>query len=112
MGKNTDRELLELTAKAAGIELDYRRGSDAYYYDDTETGREEWYPLGKNGQAFWLAVKLGLVVTVDLTLGGETEAWLYGNAGEPFPVNHNEDPYAATRRAIVLAAAEIGKGKK
>jgi hypothetical protein len=37
------------------------------------------------------------------------EEFEYGNQ---FPEEKKSDPYAATRRAIVRAAAEIGKGMK
>jgi hypothetical protein len=55
-----DHELLRLSAKAMGFDLEYRRGSDAFYYDDPDSGREQWYPLGDDGQVVRLAVKLRL----------------------------------------------------
>ena len=82
----TDRELLELAAKAAGIE------DISYYLDDFL-----WNPLTDDGDALRLAVKLNL---------------LYGKVFVRNVADNHEDGddiYAATRRAIVLAAAEIGK---
>jgi hypothetical protein len=110
----TDRELLELAAKAAGINtkrsLQYADGA----YDWPEkAGR--WNPLADDGDAFRLAVKLGM--TVSLEPPTETDAacvivadwsndtgWPRVSLSEP----HKKDSYAATRRAIVRAAAEIG----
>lgn len=101
---SADRELLELAAKAAGIELDYRRGSDAYYYDDPETGREEWHPHQNDGQALRLAVKLGLELTL---WGSAVQVQKRGVAFTEESVG--DDRAAATRRAIVRVAAEIGR---
>jgi dienelactone hydrolase len=64
MTDTTDQEMLEFSAKAYGIELEYRHGSDAYYYDDPETGREEWLPQHKDGQALRLAVKLSMTIHI------------------------------------------------
>ena len=111
----TDRELLELAAKAAGIE----HGADRTECDLslTENGRHrslpKWNPLTDDGDALRLAVKLGMVVSIcdhpDLM---EVEASVFPN-GRPSSLMFREiyinDPYAATRRAIVRAAAEIGR---
>lgn len=107
--EKTDRELLELAAKAAGVVVDYRRSADAYYYDNEETGREVWNPLADDGDALRLAVTLGMMIDniergymaghILATSGPSTAAY------EP----RNPDPYAATRRAIVRAAAVIGE---
>jgi hypothetical protein len=102
---STDRELLELAAKAAGIVgLTWRNGSQCFYFDDPETGRELWDPLQRDGQALRLFVKLGMGTKVMcLSTGcGRTLC-------EFLPVDFEGDPAAATRRAIVLAAADIGK---
>lgn len=102
---NTDKELLELAAKAAGVEGEWVENSllDDYYKLPT-TGilmwsdgrRHIWNPITSSGDALRLAVKLRL-------LWDEMELFdLY------FDSNAN-DSYTATRRAIVRAAAEIGK---
>lgn len=84
-----DKELLELAAKAAGINSDYWEHCG-------------WSSLSDDGDALRLAVKLGLGIRFYLDGVG---------AGEEYEMN-NEDPYAATRRAIVRAAAEIGRQMK
>ena len=106
----TDREYLELAAKAAGIEgeweehplFDGRDTSGIYVVGHTFL----WNPLTDDGDALRLVVKLGLHLT-----NSETHAW-----ASDFAVTATEplgtDPYAATRRAIVRAAAEIVKGMK
>jgi hypothetical protein len=109
----TDKELLELAAKAAGYKGEYQNGgewmnirygfSEAFYADDLE---EYWNPLTDDGDALRLAVKLNLLVDVS-EIKEETEA---GDGTNGYQCElHNGDPYAATRRAIVRAAAEIGK---
>jgi hypothetical protein len=100
----TDKELLELAAKAAGIELKWmtQLGNGA---KPDERFISNWHPLTDDGDALRLAVKLKL----------EIEWWKTGvNVSHPIyapmPIEHLEnDQYAATRLAIVRAAAEIGK---
>lgn len=104
-----DRELLELAAKAAGVEFGNKQStplSDALYLGP-EGGW--WNPLNNDGDALRLAVKSGLRVSIR---GRATQV-------EPIPRGgcyeeswNDGDPYAATRRAIVRAAAEIGRGAK
>jgi hypothetical protein len=107
----TDRELLELAAKAAGIKIEWAptfQGNGAYYLPDSGKWPtlSIWNPLTDDGDALRLAVGLGLVVDCSRP-----------SAGEPFKLSHSaqedfQDRNAATRRAIVRAAAEIGKGMK
>lgn len=115
---NTDRELLELAAKAAGIEL-----QDDHYWRDGFWTR--WNPLTDDGDALRLAVKLGISIDHDyievgmLTAGGMTdgeyemgvEAWKVTEKATTIKCEelHGHDPLAATRLAITRAAAEIGK---
>jgi hypothetical protein len=72
----------------------------------------DWNPITDDGDALRLAVKLGVTIYTNI----RTAYVFYGN----HPINADEreitateepgdDPYAATRRAIVRAAAEIGK---
>ena len=114
----TDRELLELAAKAAGIECWHQAGLQ---YFGPRTRPTNWNPLVDDGDALRLAVKLGFWITLDT----ETEMTVdvikatRGPNGKR-PTHHTErfkypqygDAYAATRRAIVRAAAEIGEDSK
>ena len=110
----TDRELLELAAKAAGIVIrDSTRWKNTVVcqvtLDDGSTNYVRWNPITDSGQALELAVKLRLPIRDGLNGTVET-----GNerSGRPIWELWGDDPYAATRRAIVRAAAEIGKGMK
>ena len=96
----TDRELLELAAKAIGLpECGWMGPAFVYVKDNTFI---DWDPLTDDGDALRLAVKLSLDIHVDSNL---TEVIYLDATTEA----HLNDPYAATRRAITRAAAEIGK---
>ena len=112
----TDRELLELAAKAAGISI---------YFDDIgqcckrvpgdQLSTYLWEPLEDDGDALRLAVKLRLRVCTPTT---DTDCALASN-GDVTAYSEDElsdtpmsDLYAATRRAIVRASAEIGEAMK
>lgn len=103
----TDRELLELAAKAAGIELFWHSGWNLLVIERTHRA---WNPLTDDGDALRLAVKLG----IDLMHTNIHEPKVHAMADWEVEVVEDsiEDPYAATRRAIVRAAAEIGEGMK
>lgn len=93
----TDRELLESAAKSVG------GGSWHPLTHDTPNGR--WNPLTDDGDALRLAVKLRIVIDV-----GSIAAHVYKD-GPGVVVPLDPEPYAATRRAIVRAAAAIGAAK-
>lgn len=95
----TDRESLELAAKAAGYEYAKHGG---YIVVDGIPGN--WNPLTDDGDALRLAVKLRVLVDVNHAAGALV-MWHLRSLVEPW----GDDPYAAARRAIVRAAAEIGK---
>ena len=97
----TDKELLELAAKAAGIEIMFWSG--AYVGRLTAVIKPDglqWNPLTDDADALRLAVKLNLFNT-------RSKGYEWPDA-ELF-ARHEDDPYAATRRAVTRAAAEIGK---
>ena len=96
----TDRELLELAARAAGELTPSWYGNQSYM----EGVLSRWNPLTDDGDALRLAVKLGMLV--DVTAFSVT-AIVNGTISAQ--EKHNGDPYAATRRAIVRAAAAIGE---
>ena len=112
----TDRELLDLAAKAAGIERAEDR-FDCGLSITLTSGRHEslpqWNPLTDDGDALRLAVKLRLDI-YNYAEDDDSEAYLevvhsdgkgYGYASTEL----GDDPYAATRRAIVRAAAAIAE---
>ena len=100
----TDRELLELAAKAAGVVA-----VDGHYWIARDSSGEpnKWNPLTDDGDALRLAVKLLLTVEVE---DGFTE--VLTGSGMEITESHKEDSLLATRRAIVRAAAEIGRAMK
>jgi hypothetical protein len=128
----TDRELLELAAKAAGLKIHVARQVERDEEGHANSGlwivngSTCWNPLTNDGDALRLAVKLGLKVSSYVYFSDKCQLSATATAAMPsgsswidqpigrFPeyteshVKH--DPYAATRRAIVRAAAEIGKG--
>ena len=96
----TDKELLELAAKAIGLETyavmraDWLNGCSTY-----------WNPLVDDADAFRLASTLNLYINCDMVLVGHPKL----TKGIEFDGYPEKDKYAATRRAIVREAAEIGK---
>lgn len=103
----TDRELLELAAKAAGIggSWDWLRGESKPCCYRGSDGRI-WSPLTDDGDALRLAVKLR--ITVELTARTVLAAVDGAPSRDDVLDLLGADPSAATRRAIVLAAAEVG----
>lgn len=107
----TDRELLELAAKAAGVKgkwVDYGWGCGIVEQEIGDTDYP-WNPLINSGQALRLAVKLCLWVDIDRPTKS-TRVLIDSDASKGASEEHDDDPYAATRLAIVRAAAEIGRG--
>lgn len=122
-----DRTLLELAARAAGIPdalyLDCV-AQDMYHPRDGEAGIEVnhrdtrwsclaidgvWNPLTDDGDALRLAVKLRLDITFYNGFQEVAAEPSNGDGMNPCQEVFTENPYAATRLAIVRAAAEIGK---
>jgi len=108
----TDRELLELAAKAAGLDVRWIAECQDYYEHRPHMLPgywDKWNPLADDGDALRLAVKLGLQIHPS----GD-EIWVSNPAAslaeDVVFETYRDDPYAAARRAIVRAAAEIGKG--
>lgn len=106
----TDRELLELAAKAAGLDFRWEAGFPGEMEEPTvfdEGFGDYWNPLVDDGDALRLAVKLGLEVDCehDPICVGATRGEYFIGVREPC----DSDPCSATRRAIVRAAAEMAK---
>lgn len=109
---NEDRELLELAAFAAGHKINklmqgerdaIGAGDVGLWIDGISTC---WNPISDDGHALRLAVRLNMELLV-------TDEWVFaiGDFG-PNSEPRGSCPFAATRRAIVRAAAEIGKDMK
>jgi hypothetical protein len=113
----SDRELLELAAKAAGY--DYECTSHTGYPEDEQHQIRsasgsliDWNPLTDDGDALRLAVKLGDTFLVKVGIFGQLDKTFCHIDSVATRENLGTDPYAATRRAIVRAAAEITKEDK
>lgn len=110
MKQITDKELLELAAKAAGLKDPVW---DDFYNAISYTVRKgfedcPWNPLNNDSEAFNLAADLRLAINPGKHIGDgcTVETQLPGIAGVTV---FRKDPAAQMRRAIVMAAAEIGK---
>jgi len=106
-----DRELLEFAAKAADIRTFGVSADDKQSLCIDPVDYVPWNPLTDDGDALRLAVKLGL--DLEWRSDDRVAAYRHANAnGSCFTAfeSSREDRAASTRRAIVRAAAEIGKG--
>jgi hypothetical protein len=119
-----DRELLERAAKAAGFGAP---GSGSFCWTESEypakSGKngalwnyvgymdsaELWNPLADDGDALRLAVRLNMTVQCSYS-----SVWVERAvpATEVVETHNNKDPLAATRRAIVRAAATLADSEQ
>lgn len=124
----TDRELLELAAKAAGYEIVgiahkfivQGIDEDDLLVANDRGGDSVWNPITDDGDALRLAAKLRLTIRQDDPAASEAGIAAY-QTGAPtvdgigpwfwkeWLRDHSDDRSVTTRRAIVRAAAEIGK---
>ena len=111
---NTDREMLELAAKAASIELQWDEEGTAW----KKWPSFKWNPLTDDGDALRLRNRIqamvysdGNSVTVlcDNTMKPRVEISLAYGRDLPKGYSSHASVDAATRRAIVRAAAAIGE---
>jgi hypothetical protein len=104
----TDRELLEAAAKAAGLDL---RWQDERPHIGDWLARKWWNPLTDDGDALRLAGARCLAVSIvghsEHHQSNETIVLFEYADGTPGRIKqpHGDDRMAATRRAIVRAAA-------
>lgn len=119
----TDRELLKLAAKAAGIEIDYSKFNGGGLLNDgfdmSGNAMLNWHdgvkrnPLNDDGDALRLAVKLRM--DIEQSVPQDQSLWVCasvaesGIEGSTEAFSEESHRASATRRAIVRAAAEIGK---
>ena len=102
-----DRELLELAAQAAGIEGRIKTHGDGALWLYRDDFADPWNPLTNDGDALRLAVRLRLLISLHERFEVHVVWWRNGERGEIRETD--KDSYVATRRAIVRAAAEIGR---
>ena len=105
----TDREMLELAAKAAGVDACWPRSLEEWQKDITEpyVDNKPWNPLTDDGDALRLAVKLDIYLRFEWYPSKQ----IVTACGDGFWIEEivSDSKEAATRRAIVRAAAEIGR---
>lgn len=116
----SDKELLELAAKAAGFRIRGWIGEKFYVINGWDPAGHydpfPWNPLEDDGQALRLAVMLQLTVCNEHISAGVAYC-MRGLFDSSLPEVRSgtkeshliSDDYAATRRAIVSAAAEIAR---
>lgn len=102
----TDRELLELAAKAAGIKLDWTDWPTLSPRRLPEW--DAWNPLFYDGDALRLAVNLKMTILTRL-FGDCAVGCQIPPRNEPVIVGVEDERDTAVRRAIVLAAAKIAQ---
>lgn len=93
----TDRELLEAAARAAGMHIEYW-AQETYPVVRDGNSNVGWQPLVFDSDALRLAMHLGMRVSL-------REA--HADGGAIRKIGDDEDEMAATRRAIVMAAAAM-----
>lgn len=118
---HSDRELLELAAKAAGIllcgyswigenedddECEILEAAFVKHRQEQELA-SKWNPLTDDGDALRLAVKLSM--SLEKVVSSRGSAWIADHRAEEVV---GTDSSAAARRAIVRAAAAIGESMK
>lgn len=106
-----DQQLLALAAKAAGVVAKWNDFFGCYtttwHGPGGQTLPQRWNPLTDDGDALRRAVALRM----DIEFAPQA-TWLGTKINAPVPMTmelHSNDAMAATRRAIVRAAAEIGR---
>ena len=118
-----DRELLELAAKAAGYKYSdfIFEGESGLVLIDTPC-YEQWNPLANRGDALRLVIRCRFTIKIfpakvydeGIDCPGFVEVWADDDSHDPIVTEYVTDGNydAATRRAIVRAAAEIGRNMK
>ncbi|MEY4427724.1 MAG: hypothetical protein RLZZ182_413 [Pseudomonadota bacterium] len=108
----SDRELLEKAARAAGIAIGGWNGEREAFYVPADG--YYWNPRTDDGDALRLGVKLRIDIRHDEEIGETLTAFMAGRRGlnlteswGPMRDGSQDNPTAATRRAIVRAAAAI-----
>lgn len=121
MSTMTEREMLELAAKAAGYEV--RKNYEVRDADDIFKGLQirtdprtkfsgVWNPIKNSDDALNLAVRLKLEILPEIMRKNGCD--VRNHQGEWFTEqykDHNEDAMSALFLAITRAAAEIGRSK-
>lgn len=111
-----DKELLKWAAKAFGAEINGYRGETPLYAVEVQVSENyfeytPWNPLEDDGDALRLSVNLDMQITIN-RVDGFVEVIAGYNGQHRIRESLAGCLYTATRRAIVRAAAEIGRTLK
>jgi hypothetical protein len=106
----TDRELLALAAKAAGVKYYGQCDDGTLLLEGMSPDNVDWNPLADDGDALRLAV----ACKIDVCHGDQYVETLFGKDRASVAVvaeyfRREEHRVESARRAIVRAAAEIGR---
>ena len=106
----TDRELTELAARSAGINVQWNPMRECFEIPGPSPTNiaKSWNPLTDDGDALRLAVQLRMAM--DVSEYGLVAFCGQGLSREVKNEDIDGDPYVATRRAIVRAAAALVAG--
>jgi len=103
----TDRELLELAAKAAGYQIDPHTNGKVLRGLYFIRRGQNWQPLERNDDAFCLGVDLRISLEMApehvYAVHTDTSATQYRDTGSGKPMDQ------VVREAIVACAAEVGR---
>lgn len=116
----SDRELLELAARAAGHCMDYMRWDGYRFVEQKVHGvphcglnyEKTWNPLTDDGDALRLATALSISIEVNgMFVHADCRHCAGGDIGyfEENSARNDGDINKATRRAIVRASASVGE---
>lgn len=108
----TDREMLELAAKAAKLPVDQSSNGTGRFItllDGANWPRSRFEPLVDDGDSLRLAVRLGMLISINSGCQSTGVSCHFGQRIFSIQVPHSPNPGSATRRAIVQVAAMIGE---
>ena len=110
----TEREMLELAAKAAGIKGKWSYRGSCIVIEGLGVSWKHWRPSVDSGDALELAGALN--INLDICYEESIDAWVFDRDTQEIIVHIDEqvagDKMAAIRLAITKAAAELGKLKE
>ena len=110
-----DEDILALAARAAGVDFDgYDAEQNCLYKNHTTSygpGKSYWDPLGWEKDSLNLAVKLRIEISFSCEASRYVACsyWIPWEGPGQVTEVMGDSPLESTQRAIVLAAAEIGK---
>lgn len=100
----SDKELIILAAMSIGFRPEGDQSDDGTLF----FGKEKWNPLKSDKDALRLAVRVGISISTPDD-GDNVASATHWRMNSFFAEKVLFDPYSATRRAIVRAAAELGR---